>query len=110
MDDAFDPPVSVQYDPETETYRGRFDSNVVTPSTAVSRVVASLSGEDVTDLPPLYDFIDPDALDTLCTKRTRSHRKGDCAVEFTYHGHRVRLESYGILKIEHLGSDAHNTK
>lgn len=55
----------VEYDPRTETYRTEYDWSRVSPSTAVLELVASISDEDPVDLEPLYDYVDPDALDAL---------------------------------------------
>ncbi|WP_230198702.1 HalOD1 output domain-containing protein [Halopiger djelfimassiliensis] len=51
--------------------------------------VASLEGTDPTALPPLYDIIDPDALERL----VESAANGDFCVEFTYCGYRVTIEN-----------------
>ena len=55
----------VEYDSQMNTYRAEYDWSRVKPSTAVVELVASINDEDPTDLEPLYEYVDPDALDTL---------------------------------------------
>lgn len=50
---------------ENGVWRAQFDWSSTLPSTAVVETVAAAVGCDPTDLEPLYDYVDPDALDTL---------------------------------------------
>ncbi|WP_132058304.1 HalOD1 output domain-containing protein [Halorussus amylolyticus] len=91
------------------TYRADPDE---TPSEAVVAAVASASdcrptaaGADGTArvLPPLYDAIDPDALDALFAGGVRSPDRPRATagkVEFVYHGHRVTAHSDGSVVVE----------
>lgn len=70
-------------------------ADVSTPSTAVVEAVAAASGRaavpspDSTDpLPPLFDAIDPDALDTLVASAGT-----DVTVSFQYAGYAVVIEN-----------------
>lgn len=57
--------------------------------TAVLAVVCALSaatGSTATEIPPLYDSIDPDSLNRLCTSLSGEYR-----VEFTHHGFHITL-------------------
>ncbi|WP_276253144.1 HalOD1 output domain-containing protein [Halomontanus rarus] len=59
-------------------------------SLAVVRAVASKTETDPAALPPLYDWIDPDALDALfAPSRTNDRREG--TIEFTYDGSLVTI-------------------
>lgn len=91
--------VSVSYDPDSETYRGSFDSATVAPTVAVVEAMAAVEGTDPTDLRPIYDAIDPQGLDRICTESVPPKREGHRSVEFTYHGHRVTVESVGVIEI-----------
>lgn len=55
------------------------------PSVAVIDHVARVAGVDPLELEPLYDAIDPDVLDTVCTAA------GFTTLEFDYCGYTVRL-------------------
>ncbi|WP_390286653.1 HalOD1 output domain-containing protein [Haloarchaeobius amylolyticus] len=53
--------------------------------------ISDREGCDIADLPPLYETIDPDALDTLT-----SH---DVCIEFSYAGREVIVEN-GAVRID----------
>jgi hypothetical protein len=91
--------VSVSYDPGTETYRCTFDSATVSPSVAVVEAMAAVLETDPTDLEPLYDVIDPQGLDRICTESVPPQREGNRTVAFTYQGHRVTVESSGFVEM-----------
>lgn len=58
----------------------------------IVREVADRKGVDFTDLPPLYDEIDPEALETLADSLAESQR-GE--IRFTYCGYDVLIDSDG---------------
>jgi len=60
----------------------------VSLGTAVVEAVSASTGRPVTDLPPLYDAVDPDALDALFAGRSVDGR-----VRFRYAGHVVEVRS-----------------
>ncbi|WP_440763457.1 HalOD1 output domain-containing protein [Natronorubrum sp. DTA7] len=57
------------------------------PSMAVVDLVSEVTGTDVLELDPLYNAIDPDVLDTLCTSSS-----GFTSLEFQYASHTVVVE------------------
>lgn len=63
-------------------------TDVSSISVDIIRAVASQTGEDPVELPPLYDYIDPDALESLFTVQQSGQ------VEFTYLGYCVSV-SFG---------------
>ncbi|WP_227356863.1 HalOD1 output domain-containing protein [Haladaptatus salinisoli] len=66
------------------------------PSIAVVEAVAAVTGRDTTDVPPLYDFLNPDALDALATVRG-GNTVDDVRVEFTYDGVEVSVTGDGTV-------------
>lgn len=71
------------------------------PSTAVVETVADVTGQDVTDLPPLHGHVDSDALDALLT--TDAGGSDDSIrVTFEYAGYRVELRSDRTLLLHPL--------
>lgn len=75
------------------------------PSEAVVSAVAAVSGkpaipmntagEAASDvLPPLYQVIDPEALDAFVLRNDND--EADCSVEFTYGGHQVAVTEHTI--------------
>ena len=71
------------------------------PSDVVVRAVAALSGESPLELPPLYDSIEPDALNAMFD-HARRVGGADCGVtvSFCYHGFDVTVEPDGTVRIE----------
>jgi hypothetical protein len=84
----------------------RFDARTVRtarderPSGDVVEAVAAAAGTDVTGLPPLYDAVDPDALDRVFGPRADGTRypTGTC-VSFRYEECRVTAETEGITVV-----------
>ena len=64
-----------------------------TVSAAVIDAVGSVSDQDTTEMPPLYESVDPDALDALFS-RSRSIDDPQ-SVQFEFNGHHVRVENDG---------------
>lgn len=68
-----------------------------TARTPVSRriveAVARSNGVNPTELPSLYETIDPDALDALVTSHSDGKGKNDFSVQFTYADREVVVRS-----------------
>lgn len=62
-------------------------------STTIVRTVAEREAVAVADLRPLYDAIDPDALDQLC------EHGFDGTLSFSYEGYRVIVTGDGSVSI-----------
>lgn len=81
-----------------EAVRGEFDWSETVPSTAVVEVVASASNRDPMSIEPLYDAIDPDALDTIVAD-AETRADGDVTVEFTFDGYEVTVSTDGSVLV-----------
>lgn len=64
-----------------------------TASERVIRRVSTAADSDPVELPPLYDAIDPDALDALV------ERMSDGTVSFVYAGYEVIVENDGTVDL-----------
>ncbi|WP_090621929.1 HalOD1 output domain-containing protein [Natrinema salaciae] len=72
-------------------------------SVTVVNAVATHRELDPTELPPLYEWVDPDALDALfAPTRTGGPRRG--RLEFTYDGHAVVVDCGDEVSITVDGS------
>lgn len=60
-----------------------------TVSETVIEAVADAAHVDMTALPPLYHYVDPDALDTLFGRRRTEHPA--ITTEFVYDGYEIRV-------------------
>lgn len=79
---------------------GREGTNAsVSLSTVVIFAVAEHEGVDPTDLhPPLFEAIDPDALDSLFPA-WGTERAGTARLVFSYRGHEVEVSSDGDVQV-----------
>ncbi|WP_226042578.1 HalOD1 output domain-containing protein [Natrinema sp. DC36] len=72
---------------------------------AVIRAVAAHRKVDPIELPPLYEWIDPDSLDALFEPTRRNGpRRG--RLEFTYDGHAITVDCTDDVTISVDGSPA----
>ena len=69
----------------------------VSASERVVAVIAEKSGTDPLELPPLYESVDPDALDALFTPDSREPVLGE--VTFTHAGHEITVAYDGEVVI-----------
>jgi len=68
-------------------------------SEAVVSAVAARDGVDETELPPLYDAVDPEALDVLLAS-TRGDGPGRASVEFEYADYSVVVFDDRTVSVE----------
>lgn len=68
------------------------------PSTVLIEAVAAETDRDVTTMPPLYDHVDPEALNALVATRT-GVTSATVTVSFTYDGIDLLLDSDGTIGI-----------
>ena len=98
---------SVQFDPSTETYRtvhnwNQHDSISTTLIEAVSAVV----GEQSTTLPPLFESVDPDALDSVFEPTTATPRTAG-RISIPYAGFLVTIYADGEITFTASQSTTH---
>lgn len=75
----------------------RFHENsAITLSEAIIKTVAELSDQPPEDLPPFYDFVDPEAVDQLFSHNgTRKLQ-----LKFRYYGYDITVEADGTFTLE----------
>lgn len=76
------------------------DSRNHSASSEVLLEVASHVGEDIEDLPPLYQYVDPEALDRLVS------RQSSCSIRFSYLDFDVRVDSGTVTIVERPAGEA----
>lgn len=70
------------------------------PSLTVIDRIAALEETDPVELPPLYDAIDPEALDSLVDPPATDDSRTASTVRFAYCGYDVRVRSDGEIMVE----------
>ena len=68
-----------------------------TLDSAVTTAVSRATGVAVTDLAPLYDYMDPDALHEFVA--SMRDREVETSVTFEYEGHDVRVRGDGEILV-----------
>ncbi|MFB6192015.1 MAG: HalOD1 output domain-containing protein [Haloarculaceae archaeon] len=90
--------VPIHYDEQLDVYRTQHDRADATPlSATVVETVASISGTDADELDPLYEAVDPDALEDLFDPVGTAPAVG--GVWFHYAGFRVTIRTEGEIEI-----------
>ncbi len=79
--------------------RSSFEWDRIPPSTAVVETVAEATGVDPTDLEPLYDTLDPGALDALIVSGHGEDHRADPTVSFTFAGYFVSIHGTGEVVV-----------
>lgn len=72
----------------------------------IVRTVADREGVEPTEIPPLHDVVDPDALNAVFSPTRRGTPRNSGRVEFTYCGHEVVVRSDGRV---HVGDGRRET-
>ncbi|ELY91237.1 HalOD1 output domain-containing protein [Natrinema altunense] len=85
-----------------DSFSGSFDGVNGSVSSAVIAAVATHRETDPTRLPPLYEWIDPDALDALFAPARSGPRSG--RLEFTYDGHAIAVDCTDGVSVSVDGS------
>lgn len=72
-------------------------------STRIVDRIAALEGADPVELrPPLYEVIDPEALDALFERPATRVRPESISLEFEYDGYRVSVGEGGGIAVDEL--------
>lgn len=90
-----------RYDPETHTYQFSHDwTSDERISTTIVYVVCALTNTPPTSINPLYETVNPDALDSLFSPLpTKTCRSSDATVSFTFNDCDVTVASDGDVVI-----------
>ena len=102
MDDSQTSSESIrgEYHPDTQTYHIYHDlEQPPSISTIVIRGIATLNGEQPTDIKPLHDVIDPDALDALFQPVSEESTERRANVSFPFEGYEVTVYADGEIVI-----------
>ena len=88
----------VSYDPATDRYHSYHDWTVDgSISTSVIEAVATVTEKAPTDVEPLYEVVDPDALDSLVTSLRDA---GHGTVLFALSGWEVSVKASGEIELQ----------
>ncbi|SFS10530.1 hypothetical protein SAMN05216559_3751 [Halomicrobium zhouii] len=94
---------SLTFDRDSGTYRAEFDQQRTSASAAVTALLSAVRDCAPIELSPLYESVDPDALDSLT--RVRSGTNGDVTVSFTVGEDEITVYSYGTVAVTSSNAD-----
>ena len=77
----------------------KFDWTEIAPSTAVVELLAEELGQDPTELDPLYETIDTEALDRLVSSNGTNPDDHTLAVSFSFNGYAINIQSGGLVEL-----------
>lgn len=81
------------------TVRTTYDWSTMTPSTGVIETIAVAADREPMAIDPLYETLDPDALDRLIrSSETQSNDEGT-TVQFVFAGYDVTVQSNGTVAV-----------
>lgn len=83
--------------PSAEVFETAFDWSETTPSNAVVETISAVSSREPTALTPLYESIDPDALDMLVQSTDEKDYVESVNISFTFDD--VYISVYGSGKV-----------
>lgn len=69
-------------------------------SATIIDAVAAIVGREPTSLQPLYEVVDPDALDDLLRSLHRTEMDGGGSVNFSYNGCEVTVDADGTITVD----------
>lgn len=89
------------YDPMTDTYHHQYDWDSPEPlSSAVITAVATVVDTEPTELEPLHDCVDPDALDALFRPLSEDRPRSRGCISFTLDEYDVTVYGHGEIIVD----------
>lgn len=88
-----------------ETVRTDWDWSAVTPSEAVIDTLSMVRNRGPLETDPLYDAIDPDALNAMFRTRGSERAENGVTVSFTSNGLRIVVRDTGEVRVTPQGAE-----
>ena len=87
--------------PDVDVFRSRYELDASeTVCAAVVRAVAAVSGDEPYTVQPLYEAVDPDALEHLVRSLETTDERDACwSITFPLHRCQVTLASDGVIEL-----------
>lgn len=84
-----------EFDEQDDLHRVKYDSGQTTPSLAVIIIVANITGRNPSELDPLSESINPDAVDALFA----ADRSSVSQLTFQYSGCEITVGTDGVVEV-----------
>ncbi len=93
---------------ETATVQMHYDWTTIEPSMAIVETIAAVAACRPTDVNPLFEVTDPDAIDALVTP-ARKVLDGDVSVSFRFDAHEVTVRGDGTVSVSSNTAESETT-
>jgi hypothetical protein len=87
-------------DRDHQPVRARYDWASTPPSTAIVETIAEATGNNPTSLNPLYESVDPDALNALLRSVPSSTAGRDLRISLSVDGHGITIYGDGDIVVQ----------
>lgn len=94
--------MNVEYDAERRTYRTYYETRRDSPSLAIVEAIATIEDIASTELEPLVDTVEVDAIDAAL--RSSSDDR-ESRITLSYEGYDVVIQSSGVMELQPADSD-----
>jgi hypothetical protein len=84
---------------QTTVVRERYDWTAIPPASAVVEAVSRALDCDPTSFGPLYEYVDPDALNTIIAPDGPADAVGSAVVSFRFDAHEVTVHRNGDVVV-----------
>ena len=89
------------YDPMTDTYHHQYDwDSPERLSSAIIAAVATVADTEPTELEPLYDCVDPDALNALFRPLSEDQPRSHGCLSFSLDEYEVTVQGHGEIIVD----------
>jgi hypothetical protein len=90
---------SVTFDSKNCVYIGEFNMDDVPASTAITAMISEVIDSSKTEISPLYESVNLDALNRLIEDPSFGQYIGEVVVTFSHHDHTIEVINEGVIKI-----------
>lgn len=90
---------SVTFSSEEEVYIGKFNIDEVSTSTAIISLLSEVIDNSMTELSPLSDSVNVDALDRLMENPSLGQYDGKVVIKFSHQNYQIKVINEGVIKI-----------
>jgi hypothetical protein len=86
-------------EPRENAIRKQYDWTTISPASAVVETVSTALDRAPTSFGPLYDYIDPDALNTVVASSDPTEAINSTVVSFLFEAHKVAVYGSGEVVV-----------
>lgn len=82
-----------------DVFQVEYDWSNISPSTAVAETIAVVVDRDPTSLDPLYEWVEPDALDSIMSSNEAGSTDQNIVISFTFYDLSITVDAQGEVVV-----------